>query len=100
MCVQWLLQYAQHDVPLNSSAADVKRLLLQPSHAQQLTLRQQPQALLSCMLQPGHVLYLPSHWWHATLNVGDYNFFTSYFTQEPEQQQQQQQQQQQPWAKG
>ncbi len=34
--------------------------------------------------------YLPPHWWHATLNVHRYNFFTSYFIQETEQQQQQQ----------
>jgi hypothetical protein len=33
---------------------------------------------------------VPPHWWHATLNLRHYNFFTSYFVQEVQQQQQQQ----------
>ena len=77
---QWLLQYAEHQLQANSSALHVRRHLLQQGGL--LQFRQQPQALLTCMLQRGHVLYLPPHWWHATLNLHDYNFFTSYFIQE------------------
>ena len=95
--LQWLLQYAQHNLPSNSSAEDVWRLLLQPTPPQPLTLVQQPPSLLTCMLQRGHVLYLPPHWWHATLNAAPYSFFTSYFTQEQQQEQGQGQGQ---WAKG
>ena len=85
---QWLLQFAQHELPPDSSAQDVRRQLLHRAQGGVLKLQQQPQSLLTCMLQPGHVLYLPSHWWHATLNVADYNFFTSYFIQEKSNQQQ------------
>ncbi len=80
LTVQWLLQYAELGLPSHSSAQDVA-LRLQ-GQAAAPTLRQQPDALLSCMLLPGHVLYLPPHWWHATLNIAPYNFFTSYFIQE------------------
>ena len=79
--MQWLLQYAELGLPSHSSAEVVKQRLLAGRTAAP-TLRQQPDSLLSCMLLPGHVLYLPPHWWHATLNVAQYNFFTSYFIQE------------------
>lgn len=76
---QWLLQYGQLPQQSNYSAQDLSAHLLQ---SRTLTFRQQPQSMLSCMLRPGHVLYIPPHWWHATLNVRGYNFFTSYFIQE------------------
>jgi hypothetical protein len=76
---QWLLQYGQLPQQSNYSAQDLSAHLLQ---SRTLTFHQQPQSMLSCMLRPGHVLYIPPHWWHATLNVRGYNFFTSYFIQE------------------
>ena len=89
--MQWLLEHADLDLPPHSSAPTVRQRLLHRGREGRLQLQRQSPALLTCMLQPEHVLYVPSHWWHATLNVGDYNFFTSYFIQESRQQQQQQQ---------
>ncbi len=39
--------------------------------------------LLVCTAGPGQVLYIPPQWWHATLNMDEYNVFVSVFTQEP-----------------
>ena len=82
MSAQWLLQYGKLPQQLNYSAQDLSAHLLQSERARTLTFRQQPPSMLSCMLRPGHVLYIPPHWWHATLNVRGYKFFTSYFIQE------------------
>ncbi|KAM3568910.1 hypothetical protein VYU27_008979 [Nannochloropsis oceanica] len=35
-----------------------------------------------CDVSPGEILYFPSMWWHAVLNLEDYNVFVSTFTQE------------------
>jgi hypothetical protein len=35
--------------------------------------------LFECTIQPGEILYFPSFWMHATLNLDDYNFFFSDF---------------------
>lgn len=35
--------------------------------------------LLQCTLYPGDILYVPSFWSHATLNMDPYNFFVSLF---------------------
>ena len=39
----------------------------------------------SCTLGPEQGLYVPGHWWHATLNVQPFNAFVSTFTREPAQ---------------
>ena len=39
-------------------------------------------AILECTLGAGEVIYIPSRWWHATLNLGTWNAFVSTFTQE------------------
>lgn len=36
----------------------------------------------ACVLEPCEVLYIPSQWWHATLNLEDYNVFVSTFVRE------------------
>lgn len=35
--------------------------------------------LQHCILEPGELLYFPSEWMHATLNLDDYNVFVSLF---------------------
>lgn len=35
--------------------------------------------LYECTIRPGELLYFPSFWMHATLNMDDYNFFVSDF---------------------
>ena len=35
--------------------------------------------LFECTISPGEVLYFPSHWMHATLNLDLYNAFFSVF---------------------
>ena len=58
--MQWLLQYAQHNVAAGSGAEDVQQqLLLQAAQGHTLALQQQPTSLLACMLQRGHVLCAP-----------------------------------------
>lgn len=39
-------------------------------------------SVLSCTAGPGQVLYIPPQWWHATLNLDDWNSFISTFTME------------------
>lgn len=34
--------------------------------------------LQDCVLRPGEALYFPSHWWHATINVGETVFMSSF----------------------
>lgn len=38
--------------------------------------------LLACTASPGHVIYIPPQWWHATLNLDDWTSFISTFTME------------------
>lgn len=33
---------------------------------------------VECVLRPGEIIYLPSHWWHATLNIGDTVFMSTF----------------------
>lgn len=33
---------------------------------------------MECVLQPGEVLYLPSDWWHSTLNIGQSVFISTF----------------------
>ena len=35
--------------------------------------------LLECAISPGELLYFPSNWMHATLNIEEYNVFVSHF---------------------
>eukprot|EP00038_Savillea_parva_P025495 m.47944 g.47944 ORF g.47944 m.47944 type:complete len:351 (+) comp6942_c0_seq2:151-1203(+) len=34
--------------------------------------------LLDCTLGPGEILWLPAQWWHATLNIGDTVFMSTF----------------------
>ena len=38
--------------------------------------------ILECTAHEGDVVYVPPMFWHATLNLADYSFFVSTFTQE------------------
>jgi hypothetical protein len=38
--------------------------------------------MLTCTLHPGEVLYIPPMWYHATLNLDDFNCFVSTFVDE------------------
>lgn len=37
---------------------------------------------LQCVIQPGEALYFPNEWYHATLNLDDFNAFISTFADE------------------
>lgn len=37
---------------------------------------------LLCLCHPDEILYIPNEWYHATLNLDDYNVFVSTFVQE------------------
>lgn len=43
-------------------------------------------APLECTCLPGETLYIPSQWWHATLNLDPWTVFVSSFILEPVQQ--------------
>ncbi len=34
--------------------------------------------LLECVLEPDELLYIPSEWWHATLNIGESVFISTF----------------------
>ena len=34
--------------------------------------------LIECVLKPGEVLYIPDWWWHATLNIGETVFISTF----------------------
>ena len=36
----------------------------------------------ACTVREGEAIYIPSDWWHATLNLASYNAFTSVFVRE------------------
>ena len=38
--------------------------------------------LYECTIHPGDVIYFPTHWWHATINLDPYTVFVSTFTTE------------------
>lgn len=38
--------------------------------------------VLTCAVAPGEAIYIPSQWWHATLNLHAYTAFTSVFVRE------------------
>ena len=40
------------------------------------------EGVLACTARAGEAIYIPSNWWHATLNLQDYNAFTSVFVRE------------------
>ncbi|KAA0152963.1 hypothetical protein FNF27_00061 [Cafeteria roenbergensis] len=42
-----------------------------------------PVDMLECTVPAGSAIYIPDGWWHATLNMGDWNVFVSTFTHEP-----------------
>jgi hypothetical protein len=35
--------------------------------------------LKECVIKPNEILFFPTNWIHATLNLGEYNFFVSLF---------------------
>eukprot|EP01024_Parvocaulis_polyphysoides_P031030 TRINITY_DN28132_c0_g1_i1.p1 TRINITY_DN28132_c0_g1~~TRINITY_DN28132_c0_g1_i1.p1 ORF type:complete len:307 (-),score=17.08 TRINITY_DN28132_c0_g1_i1:155-991(-) len=43
--------------------------------------------MLECVIQAGDLLYFPSRWWHATINIGETVFISSFATQKNDAQQ-------------
>lgn len=39
---------------------------------------EEDQNILECVCEPGDVLYIPSDWWHSTLNIGDAVFISTF----------------------
>ncbi|CAE8709955.1 unnamed protein product, partial [Polarella glacialis] len=37
-------------------------------------LRERPQGMLTCILEPGEVLFVPGGWWHSTWNIDERSF--------------------------
>lgn len=42
------------------------------------------EGVLACTVAAGETLYVPSNWWHATLNLDEYGAFTTVFVREAE----------------
>jgi hypothetical protein len=42
------------------------------------------EGVVACTVGEGETLYVPSGWWHATLNLDDYGAFTTVFVREAE----------------
>ena len=55
---------------------------LQWAHRVRPSLRGLSGAPLECTVHENEVIYVPPDWWHATLNLRDYNAFISSFTLE------------------
>jgi hypothetical protein len=53
--------------------------LLQDMNMSMATLQQLADNLHECVIHPGEILYFPSMWMHATLNLDSYNVFMSLF---------------------
>lgn len=34
--------------------------------------------LLDCTISPGDIIYIPTHWWHSTFNIGDTVFMSTF----------------------
>jgi hypothetical protein len=66
-----------------SAAGAVDATTVQSSSQQRPRPPQRQRELLECTAAPGEVIYIPPQWWHATLNLDDWNVFFSVFTQEP-----------------
>eukprot|EP01026_Neomeris_dumetosa_P078475 TRINITY_DN84912_c0_g1_i2.p3 TRINITY_DN84912_c0_g1~~TRINITY_DN84912_c0_g1_i2.p3 ORF type:complete len:135 (-),score=6.29 TRINITY_DN84912_c0_g1_i2:167-571(-) len=43
---------------------------------------QEKAMMQDCIIGPGELLYFPSEWWHATINLGETVFVSSFGTQE------------------
>mmetsp|Transcript_18247 Transcript_18247/g.43645 ORF Transcript_18247/g.43645 Transcript_18247/m.43645 type:complete len:289 (-) Transcript_18247:144-1010(-) len=71
---RWLLYPPRHEPPFDpdeSSASWLRRVYP--------TLRGDDRRLLEdCVIEPGEALYFPSMWWHATVNVGESVFVSSF----------------------
>jgi hypothetical protein len=68
--LQWVVETRPHLLSAGSVAASPRDA---PARAG---------PVLECTLQPGELIYVPAHWWHATLNLGPYCAFVSVFTRE------------------
>ncbi|KAM3567849.1 hypothetical protein VYU27_010012, partial [Nannochloropsis oceanica] len=54
-----------------------------PGYSEEICLEAGTNAMpFICDIGPGEILHFPSMWWHAVLNLEDYNVFVSTFTQE------------------
>jgi ribosomal protein L16 Arg81 hydroxylase len=47
-----------------------------------LSMADKNQDVISCIVGEGEVIYIPPNWWHATLNLANWNSFVSTFTRE------------------
>lgn len=39
---------------------------------------QEKSKLLDCTIEPGDILYIPTHWWHSTFNMGEAVFMSTF----------------------
>jgi mannose-6-phosphate isomerase class I len=62
-----------------SSLSSQLTALLQDMNMSMATLQQLADNLHECVIHPGEILYFPSMWMHATLNLDSYNVFMSLF---------------------
>ena len=47
-----------------------------------LLMQDKNQDVITCIVGEGEVIYIPPNWWHATLNLANWNSFMSTFTRE------------------
>jgi mannose-6-phosphate isomerase class I len=78
---RWLLYPPKHQPVFDPNAAPVEWLKYRYPK-----LRGRERALLEeCDIGPGEVLYFPSGWWHAVVNVGETVFVSSFEKQQAQQ---------------
>ena len=89
--LQWVLQMQQEAARSAASGRRAPNNDLGSDSDDEMTVDSSAASIFSsraatvyeCTAHPGEVIYIPPQWWHATLNLDDWNAFFSVFTQEP-----------------
>ena len=80
---RWYLSPPHLRPPFNPDQSQLTWALTREAHPPPASqAEQEADGILECTALEGDFVYVPPMWWHATLNLGEYNFFVSTFTQE------------------
>jgi Cupin-like domain len=71
---RWLLYPPEHEPPFDPDESALHWLRNRRSGLTGLD----AELLLECEIQPGEVLYFPSWWWHAVVNMQETVFVSSF----------------------
>lgn len=74
---RWFLSAPQHKPKFDPDATSAHWL----AHVYPYLPASQRSQLLECTIGPGDLLYFPSFWWHAIVNVGETVFLSSFVDQ-------------------